>query len=148
MVTGTCEGHREPHSVKAGEPVHREIRECIGQRRRDDTVGVVQEKVTCYQCNTAVDQGRHIAETQDLRALDVEILCQEDNRHTDNVYGYDKADCQFQGVPDIFTHVSRKEETDNGPRISLSGCCCRRENTGQRIQAGQQHKSKEEIDKA
>ena len=145
VVGGTGERHGKQHRVEAGEPVPVEIREGVGQRGGQDAVGIVQEQVAGDQRHAGVDHGGHVAQAQDIGALDVEILRQQDDGHAHHIDGDDKADGQLQGVPNIAAHVAGEEELDDRPRVCLAGGVFRGEDAGQRVQTRQQHEPEEEV---
>ena len=86
-----------------------------------------------------------ITQPQDLCSFDVEILCEQDNGYADDIDGHDQAQCQSQGIPDIFPHVSGEEEADNGKGVPFSGRGPGVENAGQGVQAGHQHEAEEQV---
>ena len=145
VVGRAGEGHGEQHRVEAGEPAAVKAGDGVGQRRGQYTVGVVQEQVAGDQRHAGVDHGGHIAEAQDVGALDVEILRQQDDGHAHHIDGDHQAQRQLQGIPDVAAHVSGEEETDDRPGIRLPGGVFRGEDAGQRVQARQQHKPEKEV---
>ena len=145
MVARAGERHREEHRVEAGEPVDVDVRERVPELGGDDAVAGVQEHVTRDERDAGVDERRHIAETEDLCALDVKVLGQQHDGNADDVDRDDKAQRQLERVPHILGHGPRKEETDDRERIDLPGGVPDGENAGERVQARQQHKPEEEI---
>ena len=145
VVAGAGKGHGEEHRVEAGKPVGIEVRPGLLDGGGQDAVRGVEEQIPGDQGNAAVNHGGHIAQAEDLGALDVKILCQQHDGHTHHVYRDDQADGQLQGVPHILAHVAGKEELDHRPGLPFPGGVGGVEDACQRIQAGQQHKAKEQI---
>ena len=145
VVGRTRKGHGEQHRVETGEPAAVKAGDGVSQRRGQDAVGVVQEQVAGDQRHAGVDHGGHIAQAQDVGALDVEILRQQHDGHTYYVDGDDQADGQLQGVPHVAAHVAGEEEPDDSPGVRLTGGVLGGEDAGQRVQTRHQHKAEEKI---
>ena len=146
VVTGAGEGHCKQHRAKAREPVLVHAGESVHERVGQDAVRRIEEQIARDKGNAAVDKRRHIAKAQDTRALDVEVLRQQDDGNTDDVHRHDKAERKLQRVPDVFAHVAREEEADDRKRVALTGGVRGVEDAHERVEAGQQHEAEEQID--
>ena len=145
VVARAGERHREEHRIEAGEPVDVDVRERVLELRGDDAVAGVQEHVARDERDAGVDERRHIAETEDLCALDVKVLGQQHDGNADDVDRDDKAQRQLERVPHILGHGPGEEEADDREGIGFPGGVLDGENAGERVQARQQHKPEEEI---
>ena len=146
VVAGAGKGHCEEHRAKAREPVLVHAGESVHERVGQDAVRCVEEQIARDKGDAAVDKRRHIAKAQDARALDVEVLRQQDDGNADDVHRHDKAERKLQRVPDIFAHVAREEEADDRKRVALTGGVRGVEDAHERVEAGQQHEAEEQID--
>ena len=147
VVAGTGEGHGKQHRIEAGEPAGVELGKGVSQGGGKDAVGGVEEQIARDQRDAGVDHSGHIPQAQDAGAPDVEIFCKQHNGYAHHVDRDDQTDGQLQGVPHIPAHVARKEEADDGQGVPLSCGVGHIEDTGQGVQAGQQHKAEEEVGK-
>ena len=145
MVAGAGEGHGKEHRPEAGKPVPIHIREHFHQLGGDDAVPVIQEQVARDQRHAGVDHGGHVTGPENIGTLDVKVLRQQHDGHAHHIDGDDEAHRKLQRVQDVLSHISGKEEPDNRQRIpgavGLHGC----KNACQRVEAGHQHKAKEQI---
>ena len=133
VVRGTGEGHREEDRVKTGEPCGIDTREGVFQRGGDDAVAGIE---------------KHIAgDAQDLGALDVKVHGQQYDGNADDVDREHQEHGELQGVPDVLSHAAREEEADDRKGIPLSGGVFGVEDTGQRVETGEQHEAEEQIGK-
>ncbi len=117
------------------------------QRGGENAVVVIQKQVACHQRHPAVNERGHIAHAQDFRALDVKILREQHNGDAHHVDRDDEPDAQLQRVEHIGAHVAGEEEADDGEGIGLARRVLGAENLRQRVQIGEDHKTKEQIDK-
>ena len=147
MVAGAGEGHGEKHRIEAGKPVSIDRRIDLGKIACQDAVVCVQEHIAGHERHAGVDERGHVAEPQDLRALDVKVFGQKDDRDPHHIDGDDQQDGQLQRVPHKAGHVAGKEELDHDPVIRLSRRVLRGKDAGQGVQARHQHESEEQVGK-
>ena len=145
MVAGAGEGHGEQHCIEAGEPVLVHVREDLRQPGGEDAVGIVQEQVARHQRHAGVDQRGHVAQAEDLRALDVEVLRQQHDGDAHNVHRDHQAQRQLQGVPHEAGHVACEEEADHREGVDVAAGVPGGEDLCQGVQAGQQHEPEEQV---
>ena len=74
VIARAGERHCEKHRAEAGEPVLVHVGERLYEPRCEDAVAVVKEEIAGHQRHAGIDQRGHIAQTQHLRAFDIEVL--------------------------------------------------------------------------
>ena len=147
VVARAGEGHGEEHRVEAREPVWIKAREGVDERGGENAVGGVEEQIARDQRDAGVDHRGHVAEAQDVRALDVEILRQQHDGHAHHIDRDDQADGELEGVPDVAAHAAREEEADDREGIAHALGVRGGEDARERIEARQEHEAEEEVGK-
>ena len=145
VVGRTGKGHGEQHRVKARKPVAVHIGKHVVKPGGQNAVAVIKEQITRHQGDAGVDQRGHVAQAQDLRALDVEVFRQKHNAHAHDVHRHHQAQRQLEGIPHVLGHVARKEKADDSQRVGDTVGVFHGKDLRQRVQARQQHEAKKQI---
>lgn len=121
MVGGAGEGHNEQNCPVAFKPVDGEAGDDLGEQGGQDTGLAVDELVAGDQNNAAVDQGGHVAQTEDVGTLDVEILGDQHQTDADKADGNGQGGCKDQAVPQASHRLGRVDQLceDLGGKVTV-----------------------------
>ena len=146
VVVNAADGVAQEERVVA-RAVWIKAREGVDERSGENAVGGVEKQIARDQRDAGVNHRGHVAEAQDVRALDVEILRQQHDGHAHHIDRDDQADGELEGVPDVAAHAAREEEADDREGIAHALGVRGGEDARERIEARQEHEAEEEVGK-
>ena len=121
VVGGAGEGHNEQNCPVAFKPVNGEAGDDLGEQGGQDTGLAVDELVAGNQNNAAVDQGGHVAQTEDVGTLDVKILGDQHQTDADKANRKGQGGCKDQAVPQASHCLGRVDQLgeDLGGKVTV-----------------------------